>query len=307
MAPTKRPAEPWSTPIDSASPSLSPPLEYTIWKPQRSRRYAALAAAFAQPADSVDHILTSPLSPPAQSISPAREATQNSATTLSSSDSTSSESAAPAPAPTPASVLAPVSLQPFQIQAPHRPRQYKTLLYSTSQAGALFPVEVAVHFVNSEEDRNLALFYKIGEEYRPVALQLFDLVKLIPLPPYDFFERTPPPTSPITPPAPQVAPFAPIVPPGMVFSTHQLPAAFGNCFPAAALADASAAPASALAAAANNLAATSALSALAEPYLIPVLPASPTVLVLSLPRVSPPPAPIVGPRRSYRKKRVSIF
>ena len=168
-------------------------------------------------------------------------------------------------------------------------------------------MEVAVHFVNSEEDKNLALFYKVSEEYRPVALQLFDLVKLIPLPPYDFFERTPPPTSPITPPAPQVAPFAPIVPPEMVFSTHQLPAAFGNCSPAPAPADASAAPASALAAAATNLAATSAPSALAEPYLIPVLPAPLAVLVPSLPRVSPPPVPTIGLRRSYCKKRVPIF
>ena len=167
-------------------------------------------------------------------------------------------------------------------------------------------MEVAVHFVNSEEDRNLALFYKVGKEYRPVVLRLFDLVKLIPLPLYDSFERTPPPTSPITPPALQVALFAPVVPPGTVFSTHQLPAAFGNWFSAAAPADASAAPVSALAAATTDLAATSTPSALVEPYLIPVLPAPPAVLVPSLLRVSLPPAPTIGPRRSYRKKRVPI-
>ena len=45
VAPTKRPAEPWLTPINSASSPPSPPLEYTIRQPRRSRRYAALAAA----------------------------------------------------------------------------------------------------------------------------------------------------------------------------------------------------------------------------------------------------------------------
>lgn len=161
--------------------------------------------------------------------------------------------------------------------------------------------------MNSEEDRNLALFYKVGEEYCPVALRLFDLVKLIPLPPYDPFERTPLPTSPITPLAPQVAPFAPVVPPGTVFSSGQAPATFDNWFPAAVPVDASTAPAFALVAAATNLAATSAPSALAEPYLIPVLPAPLAVLVPSLPRVSPSPAPTVGSCRSYCKKKVPIF
>ena len=299
MALIKRPAEPWSTPINFASPLSSFLLEYTIRQPRRSCRCAALAAAFAQTTHS-------PLLPPARPASPAREATQNSATASSSSDSTSSESAAPAAAPTCAPVSAPISLRPFRIQAPYRLGQHKTLLYSTLQTGALLPVEVAVHFVDKEEDRNLALFYKVGKEYRPVALRLFDLVKLIPLPLYNPFKKTSPPTSPITPPAPQVAPFAPVVSPGTVFSTHQLPAVFGNWFPAAAPADAFAAPASAFAAAATDLAATSAPSALAEPYLIPVLPAPPTVLVLLLPRVSPPPAPTVGPRRSYRKKKVPV-
>ena len=113
VALTKRPAEPWSTPINSAFPPPFSPLEYTIHSPQKSCCCAALAAAFAQPAGSVDHILTSPLLPPAQSTSPAREATQNSATASSSLDSTSSESVAPASAPTPAPVPASVNLQPF--------------------------------------------------------------------------------------------------------------------------------------------------------------------------------------------------
>ena len=164
MAPTKRPAESWSTPMNFASPPPSLPLEYTIQQPQKSRRYAALAAAFVRPADSVDpRILTSPLLPSARSASPAREATQNSATVSSSLDSTSSESVAPAP--TLAPVLAPVSLRSFRIKTLHRLGQHKTFLYSISQAEALLPVEIAAHFVDREEDRNLALFYKVGEEY----------------------------------------------------------------------------------------------------------------------------------------------
>ena len=261
------------------------PPEFTVKKPRRSQRCAARAVAGPSTA------------PPPESPPPALLSARSSTP---SSDSSKPKSQAFQLVDAEEGVL------PIRIEAPSRAGSLKTLLLSTTPTGALIPVEIAIHF-GTEEERDLPLFFRKDGEFLPVSLKVEDLIRLVAVAPVPApFERASLlSASSESAPEPLTAPIALVVPRGSFFSGRQAPAAFGSWFLRSAPVASAEAPASVPAA--NDPADTSAPSALSEPYLIPVLPALPAVLVPLLPRIFPPPAPIVGPRRSHRKKKVPIF